>query len=490
MPGVSLYTKTAFGIGQVGEGVKNSSFSYFLLFFYSQVLGLSATATGLALFLATLFDAITDPVAGSISDRFHHRWGRRHPFMYASALPLGITFALLFSPPQGMSELGTFCWLLGFTVLVRGSMTLYHVPHLALGAELSEDYHERTSIVAFRTMFGLLGAVGVVGLAWLYFFVSTPEFEQGQLDPSVYPPYGLVFGLVITVSVLLSAVGTHDQIPRLPKPSPEAGAVSLRALKSDYVLALTNRHFRPFFIGVVLFFVMRGLQETLSVHMSTYFWLLDQEEIATVSLASLPGFVCGVPFWTAVGKRVDKRPAFLTGITLFTFFILAPPCAKLLGLYVAAESPLYVGILASFGFLAAFCAAAGLVMAGSMMADVADDHELATGARQEGIFFAALAFAAKSTSGLGSFLAGIGLDLIAFPTQVAPELVPEAKATALGVLYGPGIAIVAVVAISFLWHYGIDRARHAAIVEALEARRGREPVGQPTSGAPPVGPTV
>ena len=471
MARVSLYTKTAFGLGQIGEGVKNSAFSYFLLFFYSQTLGLSATLTGLALFIATTFDAITDPIAGSISDRFHHRWGRRHPFMYASAVPLGVTFALLFSPPEGMGDTATFLWLVFFTVAVRASMTLYHVPHMALGAELSEDYHERTVIVAFRTLFGLAGAVGTVWLAWLVFFASTPEFERGQLDPSAYPPFGLVFGGVIAASVLLSSLGTHDQIPNLPKPSPEAGRVSLAALRRDYVAALSNRHFRPFFIGVVLFFVMRGLQETLTVHMSTYFWLLEQEQIATVTLATLPGFLLGVPVWTALGKRMDKRPAFLTGIALFTLFVLAPPFAKLGGFYVAPESPLYVGLLATAGFLASFCAAAGLVMAGSMMADVADDHELTSGARQEGIFFAALAFAAKSTSGLGSFLAGIGLDLIDFPTQVDPTLVPEGKAMALGILYAPGIAAVAVVAILFLARYGIDRRLHAEIVAKLEERR-------------------
>ena len=86
MAGVSLYTKTAFGVGQIAEGVKNTAFSYFLLFFYHQVLGLSGTLTGLALFIATAFDALTDPLAGSFSDRFRHRFGRRHPFMYASAM--------------------------------------------------------------------------------------------------------------------------------------------------------------------------------------------------------------------------------------------------------------------------------------------------------------------------------------------------------------------------------------------------------------------
>lgn len=471
MAGVSLYTKTAFGAGQIAEGVKNSSFNYFLFFFYNQVLGLSGTLSGLALFIATAFDAVTDPVAGSFSDRFQHRLGRRHPFMYASAIPLGLTFALLFRPPAGLSEGGLFLWLTCFTVLVRGSMTLYHVPHLALGAELTSDYTERTTIVAFRTLFGLGGTMLTVAFAWLFFFQETPDFERGQLDPAAYPPFGAAFGLVMIVTILLSAAGTHDQIPRLPQATPEMGRLSLRTLKNDYLAALANRHFRPFFIGIVVFFVVRGIQEVLTVHMSTYFYVLDQEQIATVSLAAFPGFLLGVPLWTVVGRRFDKRPTFLAGIGSFSFFVLLPPVAKLTGFYPPPESVFYVGILAACTFLAAFSACAGILMAGSMMADLADDHELTTGARQEGIFFGALAFAAKSTSGLGGLLAGVGLDLIAFPTQTTPDAVPAGKVVALGVFYGPGIAILAVIAIGFLSRYGIDRARHAEIVQALARRR-------------------
>ena len=132
---VPLRTKTAFGIGQIAEGVKAASFNYFLLFYYTQVLGLPGTWTGLALFIATSFDAVTDPLTGSLSDRLRHRWGRRHPFMYASALPMAVFFALLFAPPEGLGPESLFLWLLCFTLLVRGAMTLYHVPHLALGAE-------------------------------------------------------------------------------------------------------------------------------------------------------------------------------------------------------------------------------------------------------------------------------------------------------------------------------------------------------------------
>ena len=472
MTTTSFCTKTAFGVGQVAEGVKSASFNYFLLFYYTQVLGLAGTLTGLALFIATTFDAITDPLAGSYSDRFRHRWGRRHPFMYASALPLGLTFVLLFRPPGGIGEQALFLWLTCFAVAVRGSMTLYHVPHMALGAELSRDYSERTTIAAFRTFFGLAGIASVLAFGWLWFFRSTPEYVSGQLNPDAYPAFGLAFGALMTVTVLLSAIGTHDRIPSLPKAPADAPRLRVSDVAEDYAGALSNPSFRVFFCGIVVFFVMRGVQESLYVHMVTYFWRLEQQQILTLALLAVPGLLLGVPFWTAVSRKLDKRPAFLAGVAGFSLCVLLPPIAQLLGWFPSSEGPLYMGALALAGTLAAFCAAAGIVMAGSMMADVADEHELTTGRRQEGIFFGALAFAGKSTSGLGVFLGGVGIDLIHFPQHVLPEDVSAEAVTSLGVLYGPGIMVFAVVALAFLSRYRIDRARHAEIALELERRRG------------------
>ena len=131
---VPLRTKTWYGLGQAAEGVKNTSFSTFLLFYFTAVLGLPGSTAGLALFIALLFDAVTDPLAGAVSDRLHHRLGRRHPFMIASALPLGVFFALLFSPPAGLGEQGLFAWLLVLAVLVRASMTLFQPVLITLAA--------------------------------------------------------------------------------------------------------------------------------------------------------------------------------------------------------------------------------------------------------------------------------------------------------------------------------------------------------------------
>ena len=131
-----IRTKLFWGLGGLAEGVKTSVFNAFVLFYYNQILGVSATYTGIALAIAVLFDAISDPVTGSLSDKLNSRWGRRHPFMAASALPFGLTLFLLFVPPEGMSEVFYFGWVMVFAIAVRTFMTLYYIPHLAMGCLL------------------------------------------------------------------------------------------------------------------------------------------------------------------------------------------------------------------------------------------------------------------------------------------------------------------------------------------------------------------
>ena len=116
-PPLSRATRLWYASGQFAEGVKNESFANFLLFYYNQVLGLSGSKAGLAIFIALLFDAVTDPLVGALSDRTRSRWGRRHPFLFASAIPLVFTFYGVFAPPGDLTQWQLFAWMVGFTVL-------------------------------------------------------------------------------------------------------------------------------------------------------------------------------------------------------------------------------------------------------------------------------------------------------------------------------------------------------------------------------------
>ena len=142
-------TRILYGLGTVAFGVKDQGFNALLMLFYNQVIGLPAAWVGAAIMIAMVADALFDPFLGQYSDDFRSRWGRRHPFMYAAALPIAISYLFLWTPPDASHQV-QFVWLLATAIVVRLSISLYEIPSTALLAEFTDDYDERTRLVAAR----------------------------------------------------------------------------------------------------------------------------------------------------------------------------------------------------------------------------------------------------------------------------------------------------------------------------------------------------
>ena len=483
---LAFSTKLSFGVGQFAEGLKNGAFGAFVMFYYNQVLGLPGTVVGLALGIALIFDAVTDPLAGSLSDNWHSRLGRRHPFMYASAIPLGITFYFLFNPPGGLGATGLFIWVLAFSVLARTAMTLYHVPHIALGAEMTENYQERTLLVSFRQFFGTFGGIFAVYTGFQYFFAATPEYPNGsQFNPDAYVSYAIFLGFLMVITIWWSAWGTRKEIPFLPRPSGAKQKLNalgmLVRMGRELRQALRNRSFRWLFIGVLIVFVMVGVDGALNIYMNNFFWELTTQQMAILALPSGVGVMLGAFLTPVLHRFFDKRPALVWGTAWWAACQIVPVLLALAGWFPEGGSGLLLWTL----FVIRFVQGAGVVQAlvsfGSMMADVADEHELETGKRQEGIFFGAVAFSGKAASGVGNIIAGIGLDAISWPRGAeirGPGDVPHETVVDLGILYGPVVAGLAVISVWCYTKYHLNRERHQEILRALQERRSaREAVG-------------
>jgi GPH family glycoside/pentoside/hexuronide:cation symporter len=467
-----LRNKIAYGLGQLGEGVKNSSFETFLLFYYNQVLGVSGTLAGAAILIALLFDAFLDPLVGSVSDAVRSKWGRRHPFMYAGALPFGVLFYFVFAPPAGLSERGLFLWLTGSAILVRFAMAVYLIPHNALGAELSADYHERTSIGGWRIFFGLIGAFATALIGFGAFFRDTPEHPFGQRNVAAYPKFAVFFGVIATIAVLASALGTHSRIKYLVQPSHKPERLSFTRLFHELRESLQSPSFRALFVGTLVFFVTRGIQTSLGLHLSTHFWELSSVEIRNLTAINVVGLLVGVGCWGALSRRLDKKPTFLAGVAVFSVFVVIGPVLKLVGVWPShSNAAAYMGLLGAFGFLASFGGGGALISATSMMADLTDEHEFDTGRRQEGIFFGALAFSGKASSGLGNFIAGAALDWIGFPENAARGSVAPDVVRHLGVIFGPGTILILILGAVYFSRYRLTAARVSEIQKVLEQRR-------------------
>ncbi len=470
---IGISTKAAYGIGQFAEGLNNASFGLFILFYYNQVLGVSGTLCGIALGVALLFDAISDPLAGSLSDNWQSRFGRRHPFMYASAIPLAICFYALFSPPE-LTEMAMFAWLVVFSILTRASMTLYHVPHIALGAELTENFEERTVIVGVRQAFGTLGALIAVILAFRVYFVASDEFVNGQLNPAAYSPFAFVLCGLMVVTIWISGIGTHKEIPNLPPAPANPQPFSFSRVFNETKLALENVSFRWLFLGVIIVFLMVGVDGALNLYMNTFFWELDAVDMTYYQVATPIGVIVGTLFTRYIHAKWDKKPGVVFGTGWWALCQIIPVVLRLVDWFPENGTTELVVTLVLIKFLQGAGVVQALVSFGSMVADIADEHELKTGKRQEGIFFGAVSFSNKSASGLGTLVAGIALDLISWPTgehvKTAAD-VPAETLFNLGMLFGPIVAGFAVLSVWCYNHYDLTRERHQEILKQLAVKR-------------------
>lgn len=468
---IPLRTKLAFGTGAAGEAIATFGFSSFVFFYYSQVLGLPGTLAGFAVTASLIIDAVTDPLMGAVSDRWRSRWGRRHPFMVVAAIPLGVTVFCIFSPPTGLGDWALFAWLTGFSILMRLFVTMFNIPHLAFGAEMSEDYLQRSIIMSYNAIFSWVGGAGIFLLAQLVYFQSTPEYENGMLNQLAYPAFGLSASLLIVASLLACSWFTRDRIPLLPQVPENTLGIAPRAMLAELLEVLRNRNYLMLLLGLLFLAITIGTRATIEMHMNTYFWELLPRDLAWFPVGSGLGFILAFVLIKPMHERFDKRGTAVGAVVLLAFFATAPVAGRFLGMMPGNEHAALLPLLIFFSG-AGYCTLAVLnISVMSMLADIADQHELKSGNRREGMFYSARTFFSKATTALGALVGGIAIDIIEFPAGAEPGTVPQTMLTQLGLLDGPIAVIPGIIAIYFYSRYTITRREHAEIRSALDARR-------------------
>ncbi|MEO1218650.1 MAG: MFS transporter [Bacteroidota bacterium] len=468
---LSTTTKVLYGLGFSSLGIKDGLFQIFLFFYFSQVLGLDAALAGTASLVALIFDAVSDPLVGLWSDKWKSvSWGRRHPFMLVSALPLGIFTYLLFAPPVFLEENGLFWWMLSFSVLVRLALTFFIVPHMSLGAELTTDYKERTSVTAYRIMFAAFISPVIMIIGFLYYFPATEEFNNGLFNKAAYPDFALLCSILMILAIFICVFGTRNVIPHLPKLSTEQEKMSTAQLLGSLNEAAKMRSFWSLILFVMMVYVGIGIGVVFSTYFGTYYFELSTEEMAALPIGSAVGAVLALWIAPGLGERLDKKRAAIYSTLIFAIFFSMPFLLRMLGAFPENGEPYLLGIYVFTLIIAYMFLWVTFSLASSMMADVIDEYELRYKKRQEGLFFAAMSFAFKCTTGLGQFFAGLLLSWIAFPNQARIGEVPQEAIDGLGMVGGPILLTFYLTSIFFILSYPINKAKFTEIRIQLESR--------------------
>jgi glycoside/pentoside/hexuronide:cation symporter, GPH family len=446
MKKLSLRVKLLFSTGDLSTSIPLAILMFYQLYFMTDVAGLRPDLAGWAVGLGKIWDAINDPIIGLISDRIRTRWGRRRGPLLFFAVPLGLTFMLMWVvPPFGplaLTAYYTFTFILFDTIF-----TIIHVSFNALTPEMTDDYDERSTLNGYRSAFGIAGTIGTIILATVLGWYV----EDKRL---LFTVLGIGMGLVCIVPPLIVFKVTRDKdSAEQPEPMP-----MWKALKTT----LSNK---PFWSIMGLYLLSWGTASILSAVLIYYanYYLKVPEQANYFILGAEGAAILFIPLVVWLCRKLDKRRAFILGslswaVVLFGLAIL--PSNQIVLAYILA-------MLSGFGIATAY------IVPWAMVPDIIEFDQAETGERREGSYYAFFSFFQKAATGVAIWSMGQALAITGYINPIQGEALPaqpEAAVNAIRVFMGPIPAVMLLLAIIFAWRLKITRQSHHEMVEKLKTR--------------------
>ena len=449
---LNFWTKLAYGAGDLGPAICANIQVFFLLYFFTNVAGLSASIAGSILMIGKISDAVNDPIIGVMSDRTVHPWGRRYPWMVFGAIPFGILFFLQWIVPT-TNQSFLFWYYVVIAVLFNIAYTIVNLPYAALTPELTQDFHERTSLNSFRFAFSIGGSILSLVIAQLIFSI----FKDNPIQQ--YLVLGIVCAIIAVLPIYWCFFGTRDRAVSNNTKKEEYNNTNL-SIVEQIRIAFSNRPFL-FVIGVYLCSWL-GVQLTASIlpYFVIYWMQLPEGTFPQVAIAVQGTALIMLFVWSFVSKKVGKKAVYFMGICLW---IIAQG-----GLFFT--QPGQVGLMYFLAVIAGFGVSTAYLVPWSMIPDVIDLDELNTGQRREGIFYSFMVFLQKIALAIGLFLVGVALDIAGFietiPGETSPTQ-PDSALLAVRIAIAPLPTIFLIVGLLLAYFYPITREVHNEILLKL-----------------------
>ena len=443
---------------------------YFVLIFYSQVMGLDPGLAGLAVGIGLVLDAITDPLIGYLSDNTHSRWGRRHPWLFASVLPLGASFYFLWHPPAFVEgDMLLFVWLAICNASMRTAITMFLVPTYAMVAELTEDYDGRTRLhTGFNVVYSVVGN-GMSVLMYAIWLVPTNEIPDGVMNPDGYQNAGVFGAALMIISVLIFSIGLRRFIPRLRQHQFKQ-SIGVRQFFRQIADVFKSHSARMTTVAGVMYYTGTGTYVVLWVYIYSYFWEFTSEQITIIVTPMAFAALFLPPVMRRLTQGREKKNVAIIGLLAAMTVNVIPIGLRLLGYFPENGSDTLLWIMVVAGFFETNLFLIFDISWRSMISDLTERMELETGRRNEGVISSTITFITKCADGLGTLIAGVLLSLIAFPTKTAVGDVPQEVIYDLGLVYGPLVFVIYMGAILAISRYRLSRTRHLEMLERLSTK--------------------
>ena len=447
---LSIGVKLGYGVGDLGGNLFFTIIAFWLMFFLTDVAKLPATLAGTAILIGKLVDAVTDPVAGYLSDRTRTRWGRRRPWFFIAAIPLAFAVTFLFTNPRIADQNLLFIWAALAYSLACTVYTCVNIPYNALTPELTKSYNERTSLNGFRNAFSVVGTLLGAGLAMTLVGIVTPEGSADQTAGFTF--MGAVFGGIMAVTAIIAFFAVKE--PPLPE------KVNSENIFKSYIAALKNKPFKLILVPWILFMIgVTVLTATLKYYFDYVKMDVSMDIAMLVLLVSAMG---SMPLMVLLSKKFGKRNTYIGGMSFFA--------AGVLGMFFFGRQFNDIGTYITMVF-AGIGLSANYVMPWSIIPDTVEHDYAEHGIRREGVFYGLWTFGIKLGQALAGFLMGVILDLFKYVPNV-----PQSDTSIFGImlLVGPVTALFFVAGNIVLAFYPIDKKAYDELRTKIEARDGKQ----------------
>ncbi|MBU8913438.1 MAG: MFS transporter [Spirochaetales bacterium] len=453
---LSRKTKLGFGVADLGGNLFFTIGGFYFLNFLTESLGLAAGLAGTALMIGKIWDAVTDPAVGYISDRTHTRWGRRRPYMAVGAVFLLIFMILMFTNPRIQSDRLLFVWVVVVYCLLNTAYTLVNIPYSALTPELTSDFDERTVLNGYRMSFAVVGTL--IGAGAMLPLVAV--FGGGSAGWTIT---GGIMGVIMAVTTMITVLTVKETLgaPVAQATNVIKSYIQVLGMKT-FLLALLPWTFHITGVNIV--------QATMLYFFQNIYKSEGMFSIALLFLlVSSLGFI---PVWVKISAKIGKKKSYNIGMLIVAAAVLV---FTGFGPSLPIWFSFIIMALAGIGFATQY------VMPYSIVPDIIEYDFAENGTRREGVFYGMWTFASKIGQAFGIALTGWVLAAFAYqqPTDAIAEPVQSAGAiTGIRILMGPIPAIFFVAGVIVLSFYPITREVYDQImvkVRAREAANGATP---------------
>ncbi|NLC44604.1 MAG: MFS transporter [Clostridiales bacterium] len=463
---VPLTDKIIYGSGNLTFGVVIQIISTYMVFYSTVILNLPGSVIGLAVAISVVWDAISDPIMGHISDHtYSKKFGRRHFYILIGAISIAFFNFFLWDIPQTFPAIWKTILIITLLLLVKTCTTIFSVPHTALGAELTDDYNERNSIQGIRTVFFILGLFSANVMGMFLYFKPTPEYPQGQMNPLAYRDIGITASLIALVFGLICYFGTKKYIPALnEKLKPDNTKRGAKELLKSLSSALANADYRYIVLGYMFTNIASALIGSVGMHVFTYTFHFGNYGIALIFGVLFGVSILSQPAWIKISARIDKKPSIILGLA----------ASLVAGLYFLILVILRNIVVGQVMWFLPFAILSGFGMGGlfaiplSMIADTIDVEELNSGERKEGIYYGCMTLCYKLSQSVAIFILGIFLDLVKFDSSLTIQ--PASTVFALGMILAVGSILSVIAAMLFYNKYSLNREKIAVVQQQLRVR--------------------